>query len=226
MVADIRPLAAVLVSAVAIVLIIASHRRPNLREGWSVLAALTKFGLVVSMLPAVMDGTVFRWSLKESTGIQFLEGIDFALRADPLGIFFALLASFLWIFTSFYAAGYMRGLSEHAQTRFFASFAASLSAAVGIAFAANLVTIFLFYELLSVATYPLVAHDEDGEARAAGRKYLTYTFFGGGVLVLAGTVLVFVLADTTTFGATAQALGNADPTLAKAAFALLAAGFG
>ncbi|WP_408958012.1 proton-conducting transporter membrane subunit [Natrinema sp. 74] len=236
MVADIRPLAAVLVSAVAIVLIVASHRRPNLREGWSVLAALAKFGIVVSMLPAVMDGTVFRWSLAESTGIQFLEGIDFALRADPLGIFFALLASFLWIFTSFYAVGYMRGLDEHAQTRFFASFAASLSAAVGIAFAANLVTIFVFYELLSLVTYPLVAHNEDSEARIAGRKYVTYTFFGGGVFLLAGTVMIYWLTSLTIAGPTLAfeaggmdalaAAAQTDPVYAQAAFFLLIAGFG
>ncbi len=235
MVADLRPLAAVLVSAVAIVLIVASHRRPNLREGWSVLAALAKFGIVVSMLPAVMDGTVFRWSLAESTGIEFLAGLDFALRADPLGIFFALLASFLWIFTSFYATGYMRGLDEHAQTRFFASFAASLSTAVGIAFAANLVTIFVFYELLSLVTYPLVAHNEDDEARIAGRKYLTYTFFGGGVFLLAGTVLIYWLTSlvgepTLAFEAGGMealaAAAGAEPVYAQAAFFLLIAGFG
>ncbi|WP_226042256.1 proton-conducting transporter membrane subunit [Natrinema sp. DC36] len=236
MVADLRPLAALLVSAVAIVLIVASHRRPNLREGWSVLAALAKFGIIVSMLPAVMDGTVFRWSLAESTGIRFLEGVDFALRADPLGIFFALLASFLWIFTSFYAAGYMRGLDEHSQTRFFASFAASLSAAVGIAFAANLVTIFVFYELLSLVTYPLVAHNEDSEARIAGRKYLTYTFFGGGVFLLAGTVLIYWLTSLVSSGPTLafeaggiEALATAaqaEPIYAQAAFFLLIAGFG
>ncbi|UHQ95387.1 proton-conducting transporter membrane subunit [Haloterrigena alkaliphila] len=236
MVADVRPLAAVLVSAVAIVLIIASHRRPNVREGWSVLAALGKFGIVASMLPAVLSGTVYTWSLEEALGVQFLPGVDFALRADPLGIFFALLASFLWIFTSFYAAGYMRGLDEHAQTRFFASFAASLSAAVGIAFAANLVTIFIFYELLSLVTYPLVAHNEDSEARIAGRKYLTYTFFGGGVFLLAGTVMVYWLTASVEGGATVafetggmEALATAaqaEPGFAQAAFFLLIAGFG
>ncbi|ADB63783.1 NADH/Ubiquinone/plastoquinone (complex I) (plasmid) [Haloterrigena turkmenica DSM 5511] len=236
MVADLRPLAAVLVSAVAIVLIVASHRRPNLREGWSVLAALGKFGIVASMLPAVMSGTVYSWSLYESTGLRFLPGVDFALRADPLGILFALLASFLWIFTSFYAAGYMRGLDEHAQTRFFASFAASLSAAVGIAFAANLVTIFVFYELLSLVTYPLVAHNEDNEARIAGRKYLTYTFFGGGVFLLAGTVMVYWLTASINGDPTLafesggmEALATAaqaEPGFAQAAFFLLIAGFG
>ncbi|PSQ37096.1 cation:proton antiporter [Halobacteriales archaeon SW_10_66_29] len=223
-----RPLAAVLISAVAIALIVASHRRPNVREAWSVLASVGKFAIVASMLPGVLDGTEYRWSLGMVPGLdsEFVFGVEFALRADALGMLFALLASFLWIFTAFYSAGYMRGLDEPNQTRFFASFAASLSAAIGIAFAENLVTIFVFYELLSVATYPLVAHDETDEARAAGRKYLAYTFFGGGFLVLAGTALVFVLTDTTTFGATAADLAEADPALARAAFGLLAAGFG
>ena len=224
-VADPRPLLAVLASAVAIVLILASHSRPNVREGWSVIASVTKFAIIASMLPGVLDGTEYKWTMGEFVA-GGTAGIEFALKADALGMLFALLASFLWIFTSFYAAGYMRGLDEHAQTRFFAAFAASLSAAVGVAFAENLLTIFVFYELLSVATYPLVAHDEDEEARAAGRKYLAYTFFGGGVLVLAGTALVFILAGTVTFGETGQQLANADPALAKAAFALLATGFG
>ncbi|MFC7057624.1 proton-conducting transporter transmembrane domain-containing protein [Halovenus salina] len=220
-VTDIRPLAAVLVSAVAVVLILASHRYPNVRESWSVLAALTKFGIIASMVPGVLDGTEYRASLGE-----FVFGIEFSLRADALGMIFALLASFLWIFTAFYAAGYMRGLSEHNQTRFFAAFAASLSTAVGVAFAENLLTIFVFYELLSVATYPLVAHDETEEARTAGRKYLAYTFFGGGLLVLSGTALVFAMAGTTQFGETAAHLAEANTALARAAFGLLAAGFG
>ncbi|WP_137291592.1 proton-conducting transporter transmembrane domain-containing protein [Natronorubrum halophilum] len=237
MVDSVRPLAAVLVSALAIVLIVASRRRPNVRDGWSVLAALAKFGIVVSMLPAVLSGTVYTWSLSDSLGVEFLMGIDFALRADPLGIFFALLASFLWIFTSFYAIGYMRGLDEHNQTRFFASFAASLSTAVGIAFAANLVTIFIFYELLSLVTYPLVAHNEDSEARIAGRKYLAYTFFGGGVFLLAGTVMIYWLTATVNGGDPTMAFesggiealataAQAEPVYAQAAFFLLIAGFG
>ncbi len=230
-ISDPRPLLAVLVSAIAVVLIVASHRYPNVREGWSVLAAVSKFAIVASMLPGVMDGTVYVWSFG-----PFVSDIEFALRADPLGMLFALLASFLWIFTSFYATGYMRGLDEHAQTRFFAAFAASLSTAVGIAFAQNLLTIFIFYELLSLVTYPLVAHDENDEARIAGRKYLAYTFFGGGVFLLAGTVLTYYL--TGVYGNTATVdfaaggipqLGDvaaADPYLAQVTFALLAAGFG
>jgi formate hydrogenlyase subunit 3/multisubunit Na+/H+ antiporter MnhD subunit len=220
-VASFRPIVAVLVSAVAIVPILMSGDRPNLRESWTLLAAVTGLGVVGSMVPGVLDGTVYVTKLG-----TFVPGVAFALRADPLGILFALLASLLWLVTSFYSIGYMRGLSERHQTRYFAAFAGSVSAAVGVAFAANLLVLFVFYELLTVATYPLVAHDETTEARAAGRKYLAYTF-GGGVAVLAGALLVFWTTGTTAFtpGGIA-ALAGADPVLARVGFALLAAGFG
>ena len=233
--ADPRPLLAVLVSAISVILIVASYRRPNVREFWSVLAALLKFGIIASMLPGVLSGDEYYWSFQETFGHDFLLGIDFALRADALGMVFATLASFLWIFTAFYTAGYMRGLSEPNQTRFFAAFAASLSTAIGISFAENLLVIFIFYELLSVVTYPLVAHDEDDEARIAGRKYLAYTFFGGGFLVLGGTAIVYWLTAqggqaTLTFGEMAGPLRDGmdvvgEPYL-QVAFAMLALGFG
>ena len=221
-IAAVRPLAAVVVSFVAAGLILVSGRRPNLREAWTLLASFSMFGLVASMVPSALDGEILVTNLG-----TIVPGIDFVLRADPLGVLFASLASLLWIVTSFYSIGYMRGLDEHNQTRYFASFAVSVAAAVGIAFSGNLLTIFVFYEVLSVATYPLVAHDETPEARAAGRKYLAYTFFGGGVLVLAGTTLVYWLTGTVDFtpgGITA--LANADPTAATLAFMLLAVGFG
>ncbi|MFC6973980.1 cation:proton antiporter [Halomicroarcula sp. GCM10025709] len=218
---SLRPLLAVLVSAVAIPVILSLKRRPNVREGVTITVALTKFAIVASMVPAVLAGDRFTFTIG-----QFGPGITLALRVDALAILFGLLASLLWIVTSFYSIGYMRGLAEHAQTRYFASFAASLASAIGVAFAANLVTLFVFYELLTVSTYPLVTHDETDEARRAGRKYLAYTF-GGGVAVLGGSILVFFLTGTTAFTPGGiEALAGADPTLARAAFALLAAGFG
>ena len=219
---DPRPLLAVLVSLVATVFIVASYRSPNVREGWTILAAVAKFAIVASMLPRVLEGAVFEWTV-----VELLPDVAFVLRADALGMLFAFLASGLWIVTSFYSIGYMRGLEEANQTRYFAAFAVSLSATMGIAFAGNLVTIFVFYELLSIATYPLVAHDETPEARSAGRKYLAYTMFGGGVLVLAGTVMVYWLTGTVAFTAGGiEELASADPGLAMLAFFLLAVGFG
>jgi len=226
----IRPLAAVAVSFVAAALILASGRRPNLREVWTILASVSMFGIVASMVPGVLAGETYVTNLG-----TILPGVDFVLRADPLGVLFALLASLLWVVTSFYSIGYMRGLDEDNQTRYFASFAISVASAIGIAFSGNLLTIFVFYEVLSVATYPLVAHDETPEARAAGRKYLAYTFFGGGVLVLAGTVMVYWLTSLAGPAGSATvdftpggiaALANADPTAASLAFVVLALGFG
>ncbi|MCJ0621088.1 cation:proton antiporter [Haloarcula hispanica] len=218
---SLRPILAILVSAVAIPAILSLKGRPNVREGVTLFVAFAKFGIIASMVPGVLSGTEYEFAIG-----QFATGIELAFSVDPLGLLFGLLASLLWIVTSFYSIGYMRGLNEHAQTRYFASFAASLASAIGVAFASNLLTLFVCYELLTVSTYPLVTHDETEEARAAGRKYLAYTF-GGGVAVLGGTVLVFVLAGTTAFTPGGiEALATADPTLARAAFALLAAGFG
>ncbi|SEW02301.1 proton-conducting transporter transmembrane domain-containing protein [Halobacterium jilantaiense] len=226
---SLRPLAAVLAPAVAVAPILASGARPNLREAWTVLASVLTLGLVASMVPAVLEGDVYVTELG-----TLLPYVDLALQADALGVLFGLLASTLWLATSFYSIGYMRGLDEHSQTRYFAAFAGSVASAVGVAFAANLVMLYLFYELLTVATYPLVAHDETDEARAAGRKYLAYTF-GGGVAVLGGILLVVHLTGTVGTATTAFAPGgipllaeaaSADPALAKAAFALLVAGFG
>jgi formate hydrogenlyase subunit 3/multisubunit Na+/H+ antiporter MnhD subunit len=218
---SLRPLVAVLVSAAAIVPILLSGSRPNLREGWTLLAAVTGLGVVASMVPGILAGTVYVTDLG-----TVVPGVAFTLTADPLGILFALLASLLWVVASFYSIGYMRGLDEHDQTRYFAAFAGSISAAVGVAFAANLLVLFVFYELLTVATYPLVAHDETDEARAAGRKYLAYTF-GGGVTVFAGAILVFWATGTTAFTAGGiAALAGSDPVVARAAFGLLVAGFG
>jgi multicomponent Na+:H+ antiporter subunit D len=174
------PLAAVLISLVAAILILLSSRRPNLRETWTILAALCKFAVVSSMLPAVLSGLH-----PEITLFDIAPGVSLALKADPLGLSFALSASLLWILTSFYSIGYMRALKEHNQTRYFASFAVCLSATMGIAFAANLLTFFIFYEVLTISTYPLVIHKESPPAISAGRKYLAFLLSGGVALLLA-----------------------------------------
>ena len=127
-----------------------------------------------------------------------LPGWSLQLRADLFGLVFALLASSLWILTSIYSIGYMRAGHYTHQTGYFASFAVCLSATMGIAFAGNLITFFLFYEMLTLATYPLVVHDRTEEAVAAGRKYLAYTL-GAGQLLLLATVAVSFLAPGAAF---------------------------
>ena len=108
------PFLAVITPLCAIALIIIFNNKPNLRESWTILASLTKFGLIVSMLPTILDGKVIECPI-----VTLLPGIDISFRIDALGIFFALTASFLWILTSFYSIGYVRTLNEHAQTRYF-----------------------------------------------------------------------------------------------------------
>ena len=175
-----RPLAAVLVSLLAAGVIPAFRHRPNLREACTFGAAVTKLGLLVSMLPTVLAGGVF-----ESAPLHLAPGLSLHLRTDPFGLLFALVASSLWLVTSVYSMGYMRAGDSPRQTGYFASFAVCLSATTGIALAANLLTFFVFYEILTLATYPLVVHNRTAEAIAAGRKYLVYTLSAGQVLLVA-----------------------------------------
>jgi multicomponent Na+:H+ antiporter subunit D len=190
-----KPISAVLVSLVAVIFIVLSRNRPNLRESWTIIAAVAKLGIVVSMLPDVMQGRYPEISL-----FTIAPGISLALKADALGIMFALSASALWLLTSFFSIGYVRGVPEHKQTRYFGSFAVCLSATMGIAFAANLFTLVVFYEILTIATYPLVIHKETEEAIAGGRKYLIYLLTGGVALLLA-LAFTYVFAGMVDFRA-------------------------
>jgi multicomponent Na+:H+ antiporter subunit D len=113
---------------------------------------------------------------------------------------FALVSSSLWIITTAYSIGYMRALKEHSQTRYFVFFAIALSATVGVAFSANLLTMYLFYEMLSFATYPLVTHHQDKEARSSGRKYLLYIVGTSIGLVLPAMLICYNLTGTLEFG--------------------------
>ena len=192
---SIIPFYAVMISLAVVPLIILSDKSPNLREFWTIAAAVVKFILVVSLLPAALDGKEAVYSI-----LEIAPGIELALKADQFGIFFALIASGLWIFTSFYSIGYVRGNKEKKQTRYFASFAICLSATIGIAFAANLLTFVIFYEVLTIATYPLVIHKENKEAIAAGRKYLLYTL-SAGVILIAAAALTYSYTGTLDFAA-------------------------
>jgi multicomponent Na+:H+ antiporter subunit D len=184
---SITPLLACLVSLVAVLPILLLRSKPNLRESATFVAGFIKFGLVISMLPTVLGGTKIEYTLW-----QILPNISIAFRVDGLGMIFGLVASSLWILTSLYTIGYMRGLKEHSQTRFVAFFAVSLSATIGVAFSANLFTLYLFYEMLSLATYPLVTHHQDKEARTGGRTYLTYLLSTSIGFVLPALIFVFL----------------------------------
>jgi multicomponent Na+:H+ antiporter subunit D len=218
---SLKPLAAVLVSlAASLLILLTGDRRPNLRETWTLLAAFLKFYFVFSLIDPVLGGKSV-----ECTLLTIVPGAQLKLRVDAFGLYFGLLASGLWILTSVYSIGYMRGLREHAQTRYFFCFAVALSATLGIAFAANLLTLFIFYEMLSVSTWPLVAHKETPEALAAGRKYLVYTLTSG-ALIFFSSVIIFFQTGTMDFTAGGFLSGRAPAAMLPLLFALLLFGFG
>lgn len=204
---SLKPLIAVLVS-LGVVPILMSSRSANVREAWTFGAAALKFLIVVSMLPAVLDGREIFFTVAE-----VLPGVAIRLRVDALGMLFALVASSLWIVTSAYSIGYMRGLNEHGQTRYFCFFAVALSATIGAAFSANLFTLYLFYEMLSFATYPLVTHHQDAEARRSGRKYLLYIVGASIGLVLPAMIVSYYLSGTLEFSGQGFLPASGSPVL-------------
>jgi formate hydrogenlyase subunit 3/multisubunit Na+/H+ antiporter MnhD subunit len=197
------------------------RKRPDPREGASLIAAVLTFLFGALSLPSA-----FAEVPVSTPALGILPGLRLQLTADGLGLFFATLASFLWILTTVYSIGYMRGLREHSQTRYYTSFALVIGATMGVALSSNLFSLFVFYEILTVATYPLVVHKETEEAFAAGRKYLFYTL-SGGVAILAGMMLLYGTGNALDFVAGGNTgVASIAPEFAKLAFLLLIAGFG
>ncbi len=185
---------AVLTPLLGAVLIALSRHRPNQREAVTLITAGILFLLVLSLLPEVLAGARPRALLAEP-----IPGLPLALEVEPLGMLFALIASALWIVTSLYSIGYMRGHGEAHQTRFYVYFAIALAAAIGVAFAANMVTLFVFYEALTLSTYPLVTHHGDAAAKRAGRLYLGILLGTSIGLQLLAIVWTWELAGTLDF---------------------------
>jgi len=188
-----RPVWATILPILIAVFILLAGKKPNLREGGTIAGSLLLCSIVLSMSAIVLKNGPILF-----TGFKLLPGVAFAFKVDELGLIFATTSSCLWILVSIYSIGYMRSLKEHAQTRFYFSFALALAGAIGIAFAANLVTLFIFYEILTISTYPLVAHEESPEAISAGHKYLLY-LLGGGVFFLIAILMTYSLTGTTDF---------------------------
>jgi multicomponent Na+:H+ antiporter subunit D len=217
---SIRPVLAIVVSLVAACLILLTGERSrNLRESWTILASVVKFLIVASMVPAVLEGKVL-----EYTVVSIAPGLLLQFRVDALGIFFAVTASFLWIITSVYSIGYMRSLDEHAQTRYFMCFAVALSATMGVAFSANMFTTFLFYEIITLSTFPLVGHKETPEAVRGARRYLTYLLGTSIGFQLFAVFLTYDAAGTLDFSNQGILAGHGTDTLLIIIFILFMAG--
>lgn len=176
------------------VLIPLARRLPNLREAITLFTAALLLAVVLTLLPLVMAGARPSLAL-----FSLLPGLDIAFQVEPLGMLFALIASGLWIVNSLYSIGYMRGNKEAHQTRFFVYFALSIAATMGIAFSGNLFTLFIFYEVLTLSTYPLVTHAGTEKARDGGRVYLGLLLSTSTVFLLPALVFIWYIAGTTDF---------------------------
>lgn len=175
-----------LTAALAIPLV---GRYPNIREGVTLIACALLLVLVASLYHATL-------ATQAGVGValqlfELMPGLRVAFSIEPLGMLFSLVGSFLWLVTSVYSIGYMRAHNEQHQTRFYTCFAIAIAALMGVAFADNLFTLFIFYEVLTLSTYPLVTHAGTDEARKGGRVYLG--------LLLTTSILFFLLAIIGTW---------------------------
>lgn len=198
------------------------EKLPNVRDSLTVIATLLTFLIIaLFMLPKVLGGETIYYKL-----FTILPGLDVALNVDSFGMVFAVVTASLWVATNIYAIGYMRGLKEHAQTRFFTYFTISIFAALGIAFSANLLTLFIFYEILSIVTYPLVIHEQNRESMTGGTEYMIYLIVTSMLFQFLAIILIFGLVGTTDYASGGiSLLKTASPLLLTGIFLLLIFGY-
>ena len=213
--------AALALPVVAAVGISVARQRPNLREFVSLGCAAALLIAVLALAPAVIAGE--RPAL---TLFEVMPGLSLAFEVEPLGLLFALVASSLWVVSGVYSIGYMRSNGEAHQTRFYVCFALALAAAIAIAFSANAFTLFLFYEALTLITYPLVTHHGDAQARRGGRIYLAVLIGTSIVLLLPALVFTWQATGTTDFRPGGILQGKLDPIPMAALLALYMFGIG
>ena len=212
---------AIAVPLAGAVLIAAARRMPNLRETVTLVTAGLLFLVVASLAPEVLAGVRPHAHLA-----QVMPGVALAFQVEPLGMLFALVASGLWIVNSLYSIGYMRRNEERHQTRYYVCFALALASTMGIAFAANLFTLFLFYEALTLVTYPLVTHHGTEEAVRAGRLYLGMLIGSSIAFLLLAIVWTWFIAGTIEFTPGGILAGKASNAMTGLLLALYVFGIG
>ena len=191
---DATLLLAVIIPLLGSLVVMTMKNNPNRREFVSCSASVLLLGMVLSFIPALKAGKTLVYPI-----FQILPGLSITLRADGFSMIFALVASSLWVIAVFYSMGYMRAHDEPCQTRFNACFALAIFGAIGVAFSDNLLTLYLFYEIVSVCTYPLVAHHQDEESYEGARKYIVYLTATAKCFLLPALILIYVLAGTLDF---------------------------
>lgn len=192
--ASFSPLLAVIVSLGGVAAVGFARDASRLRNWVVVLAATLQLLVLLTMVPAVTNGQVLYFEIS-----AFFPEASLAFRVDGLGLMFALIASALWLITAIYSFGYLEALSSPKQTRFQALFALTIGLTIGVAFAANLLSLYLFYEAMTIATYFLVTHDDTDEAHAGGRRYLAYHLGTSIAFLLPAIGLTWYLAGTLDF---------------------------
>lgn len=198
---------------------------PDRREAVTLVSSLAvMLGVVLlymAFVSADQDGEIIsvHW-------ISLLPGLELKFVLEPLGMIFAMVAGILWLVTSIYAIGYMRGNNEKHQTRFFMLFPLAISAAMGIAFAGNLLTLFVFYEVLTLSTYPLVTHKGNADAIRSGRIYLGVLISTSIGLLLPAILWTWHVAGTTDFVAGGILVGKLDGSLLTILAAMFVLGIG
>ncbi len=212
----------VLLPFAAALLVALFGKRPNLRDGTSLLFAVATVIATIFAVGPTLQGAAG----PEITLWEMLPGISLRFSLEPLGLLFALVASGLWVLTTIYSIGYMRGHHETNQTRFFACFAIAIGASLGVAFAGNLLTLFVFYEVLTLSTYPLVTHHRTAEAKRAGRVYLGILLGTSIVFFLFAIIWTWVLTGTTEFTAGGILAGKVAPAAVPWLLALFMFGIG
>lgn len=186
--------AAILIPTAAMFANMVFARSANLRDSLTLGAAMATFACVLQILSNVGSGT------SETTVLfDVFPGVAIAFNVEPLGLMFALIASGLWILTHIYAIGYMRGNNESHHARFFACFSGAIAAVMGLAFSANMFTLFVFYEFLTISTYPLVAHKGTPEAVRGARTYLGILISTSIALLLTAVIWTWSLTGTLDF---------------------------
>lgn len=201
--------------------LLAGMSSANLRDSLTILTSIILFIIVWKLIGIVDAG-----GRPTVTLTEMLPGLSITFTLEPIGMIFAGIASFLWIVTSFYAFGYMRGHHEKNQTRFFFCFAIAIMASLGIAFAGNMLTLFVFYEILTLSTFPLVTHSGTDEARRAGRVYLGILLTTSIMFLLTATIWTYVQTGTLDFRDGGIMAGNAPESVIAVLFALYIYGIG
>jgi len=199
---SVLPAISIAIPLIVAILVLIFYKNPNIRESFSILGSFATFLSVFYIYTFIRDGVVLEYTI-----LKFLPGISLKLKVDAFGVFFALMASFLWFLTTFYSIGYLRGGGEKNQTRFYTFFAIAMFATMGAAFSGNLLTLYIFYEIITFSTYPLVAHKQTKEAIQGARRYLAYLLITSIMFLLPAIIYIYTVAGDLEF-VTGGFLGN------------------